>query len=131
MDVNLQLSNIDLKKPFITTSESHTSSKRKLIAASDLIKQARLNSRLTQSQLAHLSGETQSVLSAYERGRRQPSFEAVVKILMAAGTYLVSHNSKTTKTNIKRRGEKLEQVLELASAFPSKASSHELKMPRL
>ena len=116
---------------FIPKSEYYELSNGRSTLAGELIKQARLNSRLTQNELAQLSGETQSVLSSYERGLRQPSFKAVVRILAATGTHLLPRNSKVTKSKTKLRGERLEQVLELAAAFPSKAGSSELNMPRL
>jgi hypothetical protein len=40
---------------------------------------------LTQSTLARLANTTQSVISEYESVRREPSFEAVDRLISAAG----------------------------------------------
>ncbi|MFJ4224430.1 helix-turn-helix domain-containing protein [Microbacterium sp. NPDC089695] len=53
--------------------------------AAKVIKDARLKSGLTQTALARLSGITQSVISEYESGRREPSFTAVDRLLSATG----------------------------------------------
>jgi transcriptional regulator with XRE-family HTH domain len=116
---------------FITSAEFHAKANKAFETPGEIIKQARLKAGLTQFELAVLCGETQSVLSAYERGKRKPSFDAVNRILMATGTYLVPQRSKTSKMQMKQRGEKLEQVLELATAFPSKTKSKQLQMPKL
>lgn len=53
--------------------------------ASELIREARHESGLTQAALARLAGTTQSVISDYENGRREPSFAAVDRLISAAG----------------------------------------------
>ncbi|MGJ0390596.1 helix-turn-helix domain-containing protein [Microbacterium sp. CGR1] len=53
--------------------------------AAELIRDARRQSGLTQSALARLAGVTQSVVSEYENGRREPSFDAVDRLVSAAG----------------------------------------------
>lgn len=53
--------------------------------AAELIRYARRQSGLTQSALARLAGVTQSVVSEYENGRREPSFDAVDRLISAAG----------------------------------------------
>lgn len=53
--------------------------------AAELIRYARRQSGLTQSALARLVGVTQSVVSEYENGRREPSFDAVDRLISAAG----------------------------------------------
>lgn len=50
-----------------------------------MLRDARQQARLTQSQLAHRAGVTQSVVSAYESGRREPGFGTLVRLLRAAG----------------------------------------------
>jgi transcriptional regulator with XRE-family HTH domain len=47
----------------------------------DLIREARKRSRLTQAQLAHLAGTTQSAIARLESGRTSPSFDDVIRLL--------------------------------------------------
>jgi len=54
-------------------------------SAAELLRFARQQSGLTQAALARLAGVTQSVISEYENGRREPSFAAVDRIVAAAG----------------------------------------------
>lgn len=55
------------------------------IPASELIRDARTRAGLTQVQLAARAGVTQSVISTYENGRREPSLAALQRMLHAAG----------------------------------------------
>src|SRR5699024_9604243 len=57
--------------------------------ASAMIRQAREDAGLTQSVLAERSGVAQSVISSYEKGRREPSASALDVLLTAAGFRLV------------------------------------------
>jgi len=53
--------------------------------AAELLRRARQQSGLTQSALAQLAGMNQSVISEYENGRREPSFDAVDRLVSATG----------------------------------------------
>ena len=53
--------------------------------AGNLIKLARLEARLSQRELARRAGTSQATLSAYEAGRKSPSFETLVRVIRAAG----------------------------------------------
>ncbi|MBO0980113.1 helix-turn-helix domain-containing protein [Microbacterium sp. SD291] len=53
--------------------------------AAAVLRHARKESGLTQAALARLAGMTQSVVSEYENGRREPSFDAVDRLVSAAG----------------------------------------------
>lgn len=53
--------------------------------AASVLKSARLRARLTQDQLATRAGVTQSVISAYESGRRQPSVPTLAALVAATG----------------------------------------------
>ena len=55
------------------------------VSAAALIRGARLRAELTQVQLAVRAGVTQSVISTYENGRREPSLAALQRLLLAAG----------------------------------------------
>lgn len=50
-----------------------------------LLRSARHRAQLTQSQLADRAGVTQSVISAYEAGRRQPSLPTLTALIAATG----------------------------------------------
>lgn len=55
------------------------------MAASTLLRTARTRAHLTQAELARRAGVTQSVISAYESGRREPAFSTLLRLLRAAG----------------------------------------------
>ena len=50
-----------------------------------VLRDARQLGGLTQAQLSTRSGVTQSVISAYERGRREPGAETFLMLIEAAG----------------------------------------------
>lgn len=58
--------------------------------AAELLRTARTLARLSQTELAHLAGVSQSVISAYESGRRQPSLPTLNRLIDATGHDLVS-----------------------------------------
>ena len=55
-------------------------------SAGALLRQARTGAGLSQVELARRAGVTQSVISAYESGRRQPSLPTLVKLVEATGS---------------------------------------------
>jgi len=57
-------------------------------SASTLLREARHRSHMTQAQLADRAGTTQSVISAYESGRRQPSLPVLLALIEATGHVL-------------------------------------------
>jgi hypothetical protein len=60
----------------------------KASAAGALLRQARRRAGLSQVELASQAGVTQSVISAYESGQRQPSIPALARLIEAAGLEL-------------------------------------------
>ena len=58
------------------------------VVAGALIREARLRAGLTQAQLARRAGVTQSVVSAYESGTRQPSVPTLTRLVKASGSRL-------------------------------------------
>ncbi len=56
-----------------------------MIAASSLLRDARQRSRLTQSELGRRAEVPQSVISAYEAARREPSMDMLARLVAAAG----------------------------------------------
>jgi predicted nucleotidyltransferase/DNA-binding XRE family transcriptional regulator len=58
-------------------------------AAGVLLRRARAGAGLSQAELAARAGVTQSVISAYESGHRQPSLPTLARLVEAAGQELV------------------------------------------
>lgn len=58
--------------------------------AGGLLRQARRGAGLSQVELASRAGVTQSVISAYESGHRQPSMRTLAALVEAAGFELVA-----------------------------------------
>jgi transcriptional regulator with XRE-family HTH domain len=56
-----------------------------------LIRMARRQAGLTQTELAARVGTSQAAVSAYESGRRSPSVDTLVRILAATGLELRMH----------------------------------------
>ncbi len=82
-----------------------------------LVARLRESSGLTQTELARRSGLDRSALSAYERGRRQPSVGALARIAAAAGMELDLAPARNAAAD-EHAGRILAQVLELAEALP-------------
>ena len=57
--------------------------------AGTLLRQARASAGLSQAELAARAGVTQSVISAYESGHRQPALPTLAGLIAAAGSELV------------------------------------------
>jgi transcriptional regulator with XRE-family HTH domain len=57
--------------------------------AGSLLRQARRDAGISQAELAFRAGVAQSVISAYEAGRRQPSLPTLARLTDAAGSDLV------------------------------------------
>lgn len=58
--------------------------------AGELLRRARRGAGLSQVELAHRAGVTQSVISAYESGHRQPSLRTLAALIDAADYELVA-----------------------------------------
>lgn len=55
---------------------------------SQLLREARIRARVSQTDVARRSGITQSVISAYEAGHREPSLRTLTKLIEATGCTL-------------------------------------------
>ena len=53
--------------------------------AGSLLRLSRRQTGLSQRELAHLAGVPQSMIAAYETGRREPTMPTLLKLLNAAG----------------------------------------------
>lgn len=83
-------------------------------AAGELIVEARTKAGLSQAELARRARIPRSVLSTYERGRRQPGADALARILEAAGFRL----RIAPRIDLERAGRLLAQVMDLAETLP-------------
>lgn len=55
------------------------------VSAAALLRSARQSANLSQTELARLAGVAQSVISAYESGRREPSLPTLARLIDASG----------------------------------------------
>jgi len=91
-----------------------------------MLRMARRDAGLTQSELAHRGGTSQATLSAYESGAKVPSAGTLARLLAAAGarlttapaTPVVLPNAK----QLERRGHVLGKVIDLAERLPVRFS---------
>ena len=102
----------------------------------DLIRAVRRRRGLTQAELARRAGTSQPVVSAYEHGRRDPTFGTLRRLVAAGGERLVVDAVLTTDgpppaTDDGERGRRLVDVLLLADAIPARRRPTELRAPRL
>ncbi len=102
---------------------------------SAVLRSARERAGLSQRQLAERAGTSQATLSAYEHGRKQPSVATFERLLAAAGVALtVEARDRAVRfpnrAQLREAGRVLSQVIDLASALPTR---HEpaLRYPRL
>jgi transcriptional regulator with XRE-family HTH domain len=98
-------------------------------SAAELIGEITRRSELKHSELARRAGIDRSVLSAYARGRRQPSVAAMARIARGAGLQLELAPAME-RESLERQARVLEMVLDLAGSLPFKGRG-ELKYPPL
>jgi transcriptional regulator with XRE-family HTH domain len=97
--------------------------------AAELIEEIARRSELKHSELARRAGIDRSVLSAYARGRRQPSVAALARIARGAGLRLDLAPAEDDRA-MERQATVLEMVLDLAGSMPFKGRG-ELEYPPL
>jgi transcriptional regulator with XRE-family HTH domain len=91
---------------------------------------------LTQAEFARLAGTSQPVISAYEHGRRDPSFGTLRRLVAAGGERLVIETAVLADgpppaADDDERARRLVDVLLLADAIPARRRSRGLRAPRL
>lgn len=101
-----------------------------------LIRSVRRRSGLTQAELARRAGTSQPVVSAYERGRRDPTYTTLRKLVEASGERLRLTASAPSSdlrppSDAAEHATRLLDVLSLADAIPSRRRRTELVAPRL
>jgi transcriptional regulator with XRE-family HTH domain len=100
-----------------------------------ILRAARKRARLTQADLAGRTGTSQATISAYERGRKQPSVETLSRLLAATGARLAVvptrwSVTRPTPAQHARAARGLLDVLALAEALPTRHQP-DLRFPRL
>jgi transcriptional regulator with XRE-family HTH domain len=101
-----------------------------------LIQAVRRRNGLTQRDLANRAGTSQPVISAYEHGRRDPTYETLRKLIEAGGEQL-QLSAATWQSDLPRAADahehaaRLIDVLSLADAIPVRRRSTALVAPRL
>jgi transcriptional regulator with XRE-family HTH domain len=101
-----------------------------------LIKAVRRRQGLTQADLARRAGTSQPVISAYEHGRRDPTYETLRKLVEAAGERLqldavLPRSGLEPPADAQEHARRLLDVLSLADAIPAHRRGAMLKAPRL
>jgi transcriptional regulator with XRE-family HTH domain len=106
------------------------------VTAGELIKAVRVRQGLTQADLARRAGTSQPVISAYERGLRDPTTDTLRRLISAAGERLTIEaapwgNDLRPAATAEERARRLIAVLELADAIPKRKQAARLSAPRL
>ena len=102
----------------------------------ELLKAVRRRQGLTQSELAQRAGTSQPVISAYERGLRDPSYETLRRLVESAGERLELDAVTATSdlpppSTPAEHARRFVDVLSLADAVPARRRSRILHAPRL
>jgi transcriptional regulator with XRE-family HTH domain len=91
---------------------------------------------MSQGELARRAGTSQPVISAYEHGRRDPSFGTLRRLIEAAGERLlvtagVPESDLPRPADLDEHARRLLDVLSLADAVPHRRRASTLRAPRL
>jgi hypothetical protein len=80
---------VGARRPLISTIRYNRIVDQVTEIAGSLLRRARTSAGLSQAELAARAGVTQSVISAYESGHRQPALPTLAALIEAAGSELV------------------------------------------
>ncbi len=102
----------------------------------ELLRSIRRRHGLRQADLARRAGTSQPVVSAYERGRREPTVATLERLVQACGERLVlgaeaGPGGPPPATSVEEHARRLVDVLLLADAIPARPRSRMLHAPRL
>lgn len=95
------------------------------MTSGEYLRQLRSRAGLTQAEVARRTGIVTTVLSAYERGRREPGADTFLRIVEAIGF----EPNWTRRLDPATQGRRLVEVLQLAEALPFRARP--MPRPRL
>jgi transcriptional regulator with XRE-family HTH domain len=101
-----------------------------------LIKAVRRRHGLSQADLARRAGTSQPVVSAYEHGRRDPTYRTLRKLVEASGERLrldaeAASSDLTPPADVAEHARRLIDVLSLADAIPARRRPRALRAPRI
>lgn len=101
-----------------------------------LIRAVRRRCGLTQADLARRAGTSQPVVSAYERGHRDPTYNTLRRLVEASGERLfldavVAQGELPPPADVHEHARRLLDALSLADAIPQRRRSALLAAPRL
>jgi transcriptional regulator with XRE-family HTH domain len=101
-----------------------------------LIRAVRQRHGLTQAELALRAGTSQPVVSAYENGRRDPTYATLRKLVEAGGEELrlaagLPVSDLPPAMTPEEHGRRLVDVLSLADAIPVRRRAAKLHAPRM
>jgi transcriptional regulator with XRE-family HTH domain len=102
----------------------------------ELLRTVRHRRGLTQAALAQQAGTSQPVISAYEAGRRDPTYGTLRRLVAAAGEDLElsarpAHSDLPPPLDLDEHARRLLDVLSLADAIPRRPRAPALDAPRL
>jgi hypothetical protein len=102
----------------------------------ELIQTVRRRHGLTQAALAGAAGTSQPVISAYEAGRRDPTYRTLRRLVEAAGEDLVlaarpAGSDLPPPVDEAHHARRLLDVLSVADAIPVRRRAPLLEAPRL
>jgi transcriptional regulator with XRE-family HTH domain len=106
------------------------------VTPAELIHAVRRRRGLTQAELAARAGTSQPVVSAYEHGRRDPTFATLAKLVEAGGEMLridavVPMPDVAPARDAREHARRLLDVLSLADAIPARRRSKVMHGPRM
>lgn len=94
------------------------------LSAGALLRRARTRSGLSQAELAARAGVTQSVISAYESGHRQPALPTLATLIEAAGYELVTDVRRPPRRLARLTGPVGQRVRRKRRELVSAAAAH-------
>lgn len=86
-----------------------------MTTAAELVREARHRAGMTQAELGEAADISQSVVSAYESGRREPSFGQLTRLIGASGNRLVAEvasGGSSRLDEVRNRAAELRAALE-------------------
>lgn len=96
--------------------------------AGEVVREARRRASLSQAELARRSGISRPTVNAYEKGRREPGFEALARLLRVTGHRLVLADAPPYPDE-QAAARDLEDLLGLADAIRVARRAEPLRFP--